>query len=1471
MKKKLQALANHLLDLGKRNRLLNYKDNGLKSIAILNKNEEELFSNIVDSKTYTIFSLDSVLEKYHKDLILNPEKDSVLNYSNSKVYDVTSGLLKKNQLLCYKKGYSLEKVLKSLLREYKYSITEKGINCLYMSFGFIRYMEGNEEYVAPLLLIPMEFSMDKGVYKVKEYEDEIILNPTLKYYFKTVFGVNLKEYSDEGLNLYFDSISAILPKGSSFEDGCALGIYSFLKMNMYNDLMANLDVVLQNSNVKALLGDGSGLIEPLKEEPIYPVVNCDSSQLEAIGYAANGKSFVLQGPPGSGKSQTITNIISTLIANGKHVLFVSEKLAALNVVYENLRRAGLDDFAIELHSNKANKKQFIDNLYKTAVLPKYDIDTKVSNLESNHKDLKHNIKEYYKEIHEVIPQMECSLYELISMNLDISVPEMKYRLQNIESFGAKELKCIVEILQKYMHYSKQMEYDYRNSPFYGLKSLSNDYIRYELTDDFKSAIANAQRLQDIKDRLNSRLKLNMIGISDVYQSLELVETLVHLKGYEAFYMIKEDRDTVIDAITQYKQYKSALNPNIMKVYRESIIKEDLEDLYIRYKQNCSGFFKFLNSEYKAIHKRILAYRSSKAKPKQILIELEELMEYKKNLLNLRLQQRIIKGYFTETPDLDIVLKDLSQIQYDKDLVLSKESYVELKPYLTDILISFDSIRRGNDSITKISTLFDSSVFDIIHASITSVVQKLKEIYVKRNDALQYNLVLDIIKQLNEYQQLDYLHSFLKAGNDIDTLALQYKKLFLTAKIYQRIDSSIVLNGFASYTEDKIVEDFKELDEKILNVHRDHIISACSKKRPDDILLEGSKFKVLITEQNKLKRQKPIRALLDEIFELAIDIKPIFLMSPLSVSTYLQNESNLFDCVIFDEASQIFAWDSLGAIYRAKQCIIIGDTKQMPPSNFFGATLEDEEDPIELESILDVASLCFLTSRLKWHYRSRSEELITFSNQKFYDSNLITIPQASLHKKGFGIDYYYLSNGRYDLTTRTNEIEANHICDMVFEHFRTTNQSLGVVAFSDIQARKIEDLIEQRLLREPEYQRFFSEDMDEPFFVKNLESVQGDERDRIIFSICYGYNENNKFYQRFGPLNALGGERRLNVAITRAKYNISVVSSIRYTDIKLNNTESLGVKMLRDYLEFIEGIETKKFYSNEIDGIALDVKRYLEELGYTVYPNYGSSAFKIDLAVMRDNQFILAIMLDKRTRFSSNTTDRYRLEPLLLNRLGWKYYKLYCVSWFNHTQMEKTRLKDVLQSSEIIEKKEETIEGESFLCEDEKKHGLEESFSSYEEYSLEQAKMEYKEQGLEFVLEKLIRIEQPIHEEYLNKKISLITGSRLTNTLKNSIAKALPIDVNKNKGFYSLYSTSDTRLRIGSNRTIEQISTEELKNGIYTIVSMNNGITIEGCYRALIQVLGFNRVTENTKKLLDDVVIYLKLEGSITERGNSLFI
>lgn len=1479
MKEKLKNISVHLLDLGKRNRLLNYKDSGYRTIDVINEDLSKVFNKITNSTTLSILNLDPLLSKYNK--VIDSTGDSVSDYNKGKVKDIVSDILKANDVLCYKQGYSLTKILKTIFKECKTTLIEKGINVLYMTFGLLTYKDKLETYKAPLLLIPLDITLDKNDnYKIKEHEDEIIVNPTLKYLLKTEYKVELPDY-DESLDsyeLFINNVkNVIYDKGITFEEHSSIGIYSFLKMNMFNDLTNNADEVIKNENIQRLL-DKETKPEQLQDLPIYSVVDADSSQIEAIKSATNGKSFVLQGPPGSGKSQTITNIISSAIGNGKKVLFVSEKLAALNVVYENLKRVGLESFALELHSHKANKKEFIDELYRTAILPRYEISSSVDNVFDKHDYLQTKLVEYRANLHKKINRLHMSLYDIYSRYLSLDKPQIVYRVNNVHTLDYLYLDKVKTALNKYFEVSKTLGDDYRVGIFRSYIEKDLNYTRFNAKEDLTSLFNYYEELTTIKDNFNKNIPFKITSYRDLLFKLEEVDKFIKLTTWIEEYNTASSRDFLYTKLESYLRSTEYLtNSSIDNFFNLDIIRLNVLDLYYEFKKYSMSFFKFLNPKYHKIKKEIKLYTKLKMKDDELLIKLEELCTYKKELANLNnVKEDLPKGFkHHQYQNMYNDLFSMKDMSYDFNL--NHTEYYELKEELLNGVMSFN---RYKVNLKDYLHVFDNEIVDLINGSILDIRNILFEMN-NNFDLLDLHVQrLILLDEINELNVMPYLNKSLDEKVIINKLDVNYEALFMEANIYYEIENNHILKEFSGLGVDSIIEEFKKIDKSNLEANKATVISKLSNLRPDDSILAGSKFSILIKEYNKTRKQKPIRVLLEELFDLILDIKPVFLMSPLSVSTYLNSKCNMFDLVVFDEASQVFAWDALGAVYRAKQCIIIGDSKQMPPANFFNATLSTEEYEEnyedDLESILDKGSSVLPSISLRWHYRSKSEELIAFSNKSFYESRLITIPQAKKKEKGFGIDHYYLENGRYEVNARINHEEAKFICDLVFEHFREhSEQSLGVVAFSNAQAEYISNMIDDYAVEHPEYLPYFSLDVKEPFFVKNLETVQGDERDRIIFSICYGYNKEGKFYQRFGPLNNVGGERRLNVAVTRAKYNVSVVSSILSSDIKTENTESVGVKLLKAYLEYIDNIEVSKRSSDDnIDGVINDVYNFLSNEGYMVERRIGVSDFRIDLAIKHPvtDEYVVAIMLDGPSYKIGNCSDVNRLQEMLLNRLGWKFYRLFSTLWINNSVLEKERLLKYLENAfnQEIKKNDTVVEENDFLIES--IDDFDDSFEKYEIVTDEKIKEMYQKKSTAQVIKYIVSKEEPIHMDYLLKRICFMYGrTKVTNIVRNLFQADLEqlYLINEN-GFLSTKPITSLGLRVGSDRQIDYVYISELEDAIYKIVKKSNGITKLGCFKKVVELLGYNRVSDNSIKLLEDALVFLKLDGKIIERDECLF-
>ncbi|MBW4683078.1 MAG: DUF559 domain-containing protein [Microcoleus vaginatus WJT46-NPBG5] len=444
------------------------------------------------------------------------------------------------------------------------------------------------------------------------------------------------------------------------------------------------------------------------------------------------------------------------------------------------------------------------------------------------------------------------------------------------------------------------------------------------------------------------------------------------------------------------------------------------------------------------------------------------------------------------------------------------------------------------------------------------------------------------------------------------------------------------------------------------------------------------MQLLQKETGKQKRHKEIREFIASAPELVTTLKPCWLMSPLAVSQYIDPQAVHFDVVIFDEASQIRTEEAIPSIMRAKQVIIVGDNKQLPPTPFFASSASDEEEDEDediYESVLDECWTFMKYHTLMWHYRSQDESLIAFSNQKVYESRLISFPNP-VKDPNRGVHFRYVKEGIYDRGGRRDNIgEAEEVARLTLEHIeQNPHQPLGIIAFSKAQADAIEEQLDQLSATNPDLKEF-CQDESPKFFLKPLEQVQGDERDVIILSFGYGVDSQGEFIHNFGPLSRQGGERRLNVAITRAKCKLVLVASIQADNLDLSRTSSKGVALLKEYLAYAAS-DGKKLEGNQSEDLTRfnspledDIYQALIERNYSVERRVGCSDYRIDLAVKDEqgNKFLLGIECDGVTYHTYPTVrDRDHLRQLVLEGLGWRIHRIWSTEWFRdrNTQIEQ---------------------------------------------------------------------------------------------------------------------------------------------------------------------------------------------------------
>ena len=566
---------------------------------------------------------------------------------------------------------------------------------------------------------------------------------------------------------------------------------------------------------------------------------------------------------------------------------------------------------------------------------------------------------------------------------------------------------------------------------------------------------------------------------------------------------------------------------------------------------------------------------------------------------------------------------------------------------------------------------------------------------------ELNKWLDLVeskKECDEKGLEGFTQEIIRRNNSVKDVRKAFERGFYLQWLSLAINDVPAVQTFRRRVHEHRLDKFAKLDERQFDISKDRIRDRIiSTFPPRDVVKKArSEQGILQHEMDKKQRIMPLRKLFHEIPNLLLTLKPCLMMSPLSVAYFLNAEDYHFDMVIFDEASQIFPQDAIGAIFRADQAIIAGDTKQLPPTNFFAASIsndhydgnneEDFEDEV-YDSILEETASVLPSRTLLWHYRSKHESLIAFSNQEIYKNELITFPSNNESEPDTGVEFSFVEDGYYERGTKRNNVpEAKRCVQLIEEHIKKyPDRSLGIIALSEAQQQTILNEVQKFREENPKYEDFFGEDKEEAFFVKNLENVQGDERDTIILSICYARTReqianNRPMTMNFGPLMQAGGERRLNVAITRAKINLKLVSSILPSDIDLSRTTSEGIRMIRSYIEFaMNGGATlaSSGGNRAADDFAGAVYKFICDKGYKARQYVGCSGYKIDIAVehpaMKD-VFVAGIECDGLSYARAKTArDRDRLRGAVLKKMGWNLYRVWSAEWYRNTEVEGQKL------------------------------------------------------------------------------------------------------------------------------------------------------------------------------------------------------
>ena len=713
-------------------------------------------------------------------------------------------------------------------------------------------------------------------------------------------------------------------------------------------------------------------------------------------------------------------------------------------------------------------------------------------------------------------------------------------------------------------------------------------------------------------------------------------------------------------------------------------------------------------------------------------------------------------------------------------------------------------------------------------------------------------------------------------------------------------------------------DLYQIDSAPARVH-----AAASSRRPAAVSNFGEVGALRL--QLRRKRPKPIRKLLQDIPNLLFSLKPCLLMSPLTVSLFLDPEKVAFDTVIFDEASQIFVQDAVGALLRGKQAIIAGDTKQLPPTSFFlnlqddgEAEDEDEDGPPsagEFESVLKAADALaieqsphFALHPLRWHYRSRHESLIAFSRRHFYDS-LITFPSVSQES---AVTLEYVADGVYrggKGGKRDNPVEAARVADLVIAQVRSEpDLSVGVITFSETHQQAVQAEIDARRRDDPLLEALLSGEGSEGFFVKNIENVQGDERDVIFLSIGYGRDPQGNLYMRFGPLNADGGDRRLNVAVTRARHRCTVVSSLLPQDITSDRT---GPRLLRAYLELAQGggasaealLGAATLPPGDFERAVLGA---LTALGHEVRRQVGLFDYRMDLAVVDPDdpdRFLLGIECDGAMyRDAETARARDRLRPDVLRGLGWRLVRLWSGDWVRDPDGELARLEDAIararRGEDVAPARQElpadsegegTEKGKGAEAEDAAPvprsfTGLPPGVAFYERVILSlpgAAEALYDEDGARRAqfLRRLVDAEGPLALEAAVQRLAdaagiTRAGSRVRGLIEETVEELASTEAVDLRGDFLWPRGCDRPApRVPRERDlprpVEQVCREEIGELVVALLKVAFGMRRDELITETARLLGYRSAGVNIRDRVNDALSLLELDNRIHVQGGQV--
>lgn len=1504
----LNNILKKLLDVGKRNQLINFKNKVTSSCEFyfddfytffeeFRSGEKftlaKLFSNLDESITTDLITDETIEDKYNVKSVVTNALGTMIErkdkYECEEIREIKERFIpKKNTNYLYPLSlYSIAyKTLLNLKRKARIFKEENGIDALYMCFGFFEYESDDARYLAPISFIPVNICKNyKDEIFIEAVDDEFLINENFIQYVKLNYNIKLSPKVDD-LKEYINSLKKDLENVNiKIIDKIAISLFSFGKISMYNDLLENYEKVSNSPLFKLFKDDTKYIYNNTNNLKPYIVVSADSSQRKAIDLALSGTSFVLEGPPGTGKSQTITNMISSLIGNNKKVLFVCEKQSALDIVYKNLTKSGLNYYALPIYDSKANKKEVVKNIFEN-IENKEKLATKIS---SKGKDLEKKyiiVNEFFNKYNDLLNQktkIGKTIYELVLDAISNSrFKNFKYQdILKIDNIQYNDLITKVAILEKTLELINKRP---KEHPYFGFNKTK--ISKTELNSLILNITQITTYLEKIsKEYLNIDKLLwpkSIFELEDYIDLLSIIKNDYNLKNKDfSRYNLENDLKDAFEIKSLYEKEKNLKN-YIIDNYDKSIldidVSNDLLDLEEKYNNSLKrliGYSKIYN-KYKALTK------NNDIDYKRLVSDLKKVEEFNKIfdsicLIDARLKTEYENFYFGSKTDFDKLINLIKYLIKFNDIVnktkVNKNDIVNLvikndKNYEKSTLNLKTYYTNIKDNLESVSNYFS---LESLNIDIFDLLTKFKSIIFEKDSLYTYIEFLKDSKDLNEdIKQLIY------SDEDLTEFSSKFIASFNLLYLEEYIN---VNNSFDMYTNAsfmKFCDDFVSLSNDIFEIAKINIADNITTNWPNLNSIDDNNLELNIIRKEISKKRKlmSLRTLFSKISNLIQILKPVIITSPLLVSQYLDSNKFQFDTVIFDEASQLTEENTIGSIYRARQMIIVGDKEQLAPTSFFDSSRDDEEDDyLVFSSVLDKASTKLPSIMLKWHYRSQYESLINFSNKNIY-KDLYTFP-ASEEDKENGLQYIE-AKGIYTKNYCINNIEAKRVVNTLFDLIeKNKDKSIGIVTFNMSQENLIYKMIEEKRRKNKIYESFFSEEKEEPFFVKNLETVQGDERDIIILSTTFGPDINNKQSTNFGPINKEGGYKRLNVAITRAKERLIVISSIDTSRILKSSLNNKGVSMFINFLNYAKNKELIKEDSNNSSYYLNYVKKYLENRNVICDTNIGDTNFKIDVAIKQNEKYKSAIIFQNGNNIFKENYDAYYNLRNILSKRGFKVFYLFLSP---NIEQINSELDNIIK----LTFKDENVDDTNISKIDD------EALKTYKEENVIDVKYLFEtfpnvisiideEKDLDFDLDvKIFNIIKKIAPFKESEFIKICSKELNINEfdVKDSLNK-----LKASKKIYIIVKFILTKDNILSpkfrrfddlnpyNRAIDEYYIEELETGFLEVIRFVKTTSKDILFKTFNSLTGYARLSKATTDTFNRVLSNLADKGEISVSGN----